>query len=501
MEDSRTAYSRLVAHFRKAGVFHSCLELLGWDERTYMPPSGSALRAEQSSAMARLFHDWVSEPWIKDSLEFLEQNLHKNDHNSKISANVREWKRLVKRASQVPPALVEEFASASVFAQQAWVEARAKNDFPSFLPWLEKILRLKREESRCYSGGDPSYDSLLEEYEPGCTTDFLDKLFASLKPELTRIAKELELSCPQVKQHQAVEYPLEAQKKFSEWTAAQCGFDFSAGRLDTTAHPFCCGIGPGDCRITTRFNPGNFFMGFFGVLHETGHGLYEQGLPSEDFGLPTGSACSLGIHESQSRLWENQVGRSSWFWEWCYPWARKFFPAQLKDTSLTNYLREINRVVPGLIRVDADEVTYNQHIILRYELEKMLIEGNLSPVDLPYAWNVKMLESLGLQSDTDSSGCLQDIHWSAGLIGYFPTYLLGNLYSAQIYQKASTVLGLEKTPCSPEALLQLRDWLKRNIHSLGKLYSADELCEKATGTGLSPGVFVQYLKRKYQNGN
>ena len=294
-------------------------------------------------------------------------------------------------------------------------------------------------------------------------------------------------------------YPEQKQKIFSEIVASYCGFDFNAGRLDTTAHPFCCGIGPGDCRITTRFNPSDFSSGLFGVLHEAGHGLYEQGLDPDHFGLPTGTAVSLGIHESQSRLLENQVGRSLEFWRFIYPLAIKFFPAQLAHVTLNDFHKAINQVQPGFIRVDADEVTYNLHIIFRYELEKDLISQSLSIKDLPEAWNAKMETYLGLKPKNDAMGCLQDIHWSAGLFGYFPTYLLGNLYAAQFVAKAKKEISWNENTLNADILFELRQWLKKNIHVQGKRYLPGKLCEKVTGQKLDKVFFEQYLSQKFNS--
>ena len=366
-----------------------------------------------------------------------------------------------------------------------------------FEPWLEKIINLKRQEAKCLANGQASYDALLDDYEPGATSIELDSIFYPLKDSIFKVLN----NCSKENNRNLIlgNYPEQKQKIFSEIVAGYCGFDFNAGRLDTTAHPFCCGIGPGDCRITTRFNPLDFSSGLFGVLHEAGHGLYEQGLDPDHFGLPTGTAVSLGIHESQSRLLENQVGRSLEFWRFIYPLAIKFFPAQLAHVSLNDFHKAINQVQPGFIRVDADEVTYNLHIIFRYELEKDLISQSLSIKDLPEAWNAKMETYLGLKPKNDAMGCLQDIHWSAGLFGYFPTYLLGNLYAAQFVAKAKKEISWNENTLNADILFELRHWLKKNIHVQGKRYLPGKLCEKVTGQKLDKVFFEQYLLQKFNS--
>ena len=417
--------------------------------------------------------------------------------DSDMSVNAREWIRVFNRANKIPVSLVQELSKTFVYSQQAWQEARSQNNFSLFEPWLEKIINLKRQEAKCLANGQASYDALLDDYEPGATSIELDSIFYPLKNSIIKVLN----NCSKENNRNLIlgNYPEQKQKIFSEIVAGYCGFDFNAGRLDTTAHPFCCGIGPGDCRITTRFNPLDFSSGLFGVLHEAGHGLYEQGLDPDHFGLPTGTAVSLGIHESQSRLLENQVGRSLEFWRFIYPLAIKFFPAQLAHLSLNDFHKAINQVQPGFIRVDADEVTYNLHIIFRYELEKDLISQSLSIKDLPEAWNAKMETYLGLKPKNDAMGCLQDIHWSAGLFGYFPTYLLGNLYAAQFVAKAKKEISWNENALNAEILFELRQWLKKNIHVEGKRYLPGKLCEKVTGQKLDKVFFEQYLSQKFNS--
>ena len=495
--DLELKYLKLKAHFKNARVIESCAELIGWDERTNMPPGGADLRALQNSALSKLHHELVTDSWLGDALMELASESGAFPADSDISVNAREWSRVFARANKIPVSLVQELSTTFVYSQQAWQEARSQNNFSLFEPWLEKIINLKRQEAKCLANGQASYDALIDDYEPGATSVELDSIFYPLKDSIIKVLN----NCSKENNRSLIlgNYPEQKQKIFSEIVAGYCGFDFNAGRLDTTAHPFCCGIGPGDCRITTRFNPSDFSSGLFGVLHEAGHGLYEQGLDPDHFGLPTGTAASLGIHESQSRLLENQVGRSLEFWRFIYPLAIKFFPAQLAHVSLNDFHKAINQVQPGFIRVDADEVTYNLHIIFRYELEKDLISQNLSIKDLPEAWNAKMETYLGLKPKNDAMGCLQDIHWSAGLFGYFPTYLLGNLYAAQFVAKAKKEISWNENALNADILFELRQWLKKNIHVQGKRYLPGKLCEKVTGQKLDKVFFEQYLLQKFNS--
>jgi carboxypeptidase Taq len=293
------------------------------------------------------------------------------------------------------------------------------------------------------------------------------------------------------------EYPIERQVIFGQAAAAAIGFDFCAGRLDVTTHPFCSTPGPGDVRLTTRYNTRHFNEGFFGILHEAGHGIYEQGLPAEHFGTPCGGATSLGMHESQSRLWENQIGRSRLFWEHFFPRARQVFHDALHDVSLDDFLLAINAVEPSFIRVEADEATYNLHIILRFELEQALVSGELAPADVPDAWNQKFQQLLGLTPPTCRAGCLQDIHWSFGGIGYFPTYTLGNLYAAQLMEQARADLPGLNEGVRRGDFHELKDWLNEKIHRHGQRWRAADLCKKITGRPLSSRPFMDYLRQKY----
>ena len=495
----KQAYNELIRRCKEATVLHSCADVLGWDERTYMPPKGSAHRAEQMALLARLCHEMATAPVIGELLAEVERSPMVKDPESIEAANVREIRRSYNRAVKLPQALVEELARVTTRAQQVWGQTRKDNEFSAFLPWLEKIVHLKREEAEAvgYDGGVP-YDALLDEYEPGATTAEVTRVFAELREQLVPLVAAIAASGK--RPHHDIlerEYPVERQKEFGQFAAAAIGFSFDAGRLDTTTHPFCSGLGPGDCRITTRYNPHHFNESFFGILHEAGHGLYEQGLDADHFGTPAGSFASLGIHESQSRLWENQVGRGHPFWEHFFPKAQQTFPAALDDVSLDHFVFAINDVRPSYIRVEADEATYNLHILLRFELEQALVAGDLKPADVPGAWNEKFEKSFGLKVPDNARGCLQDIHWSGGGIGYFPTYTLGNLYAAQLMTQARKDLGDLDGSFRRGEFAGLKTWLNEKVHRPGRRYPAGELCRRVTGEPLRPEPLVGYLRQKY----
>jgi carboxypeptidase Taq len=490
------AYAELVRRWKETATLSSCASVLGWDERTYMPRNGSAHRAEQLALLARLCHERVTDPKTGEFLVGAESA--KLDEGA--AANVREIRRAYDRAVKLPPELVEELARVTTQAQQAWTDARAASDFPRFRPWLEKIVALKRREAEAVGFQDHPYDALIDEFEPGTTTQSIRDLFRALAAELAPLVAGLLASPRQPKRDILLrEFPVPAQEALGRQAAEAIGFDFQSGRLDVTTHPFCSGTGPGDCRITTRYNPRHFNESFFGILHEAGHGLYEQNLPRAEFGTPLGSAASFGIHESQSRLWENQVGRSRPFWECFFPRTRQASPA-LADVSLDEFVFAINDVQASFIRVEADEATYNLHIILRFELEQSLMTGDLPAADLPAAWNEKFKKLFNLTPPDDARGCLQDIHWSFGGIGYFPTYTLGNLYAAQFMEQARRDLGSESLDDDFRGgrFGRLKDWLIDRIHRHGQRWRAPELCRRITGKALGHEAFMQYLKAKYR---
>src|SRR5438132_346122 len=438
---AQTAYQELMRRRREESLLESCAAVLDWDELTYMPRGGVAHRADQMALLAGLQHDRATDPRLGELLAAVEASSLVADPLCAEAVNVREIRRAYDRDTRLPRSLIAELARVTSLAQQPWEVARQRADHEIFRPWLDKIVVLKRREAECL-GPPVLYDALLDEYEPGLTGREVAGLFEALRRELAPLVGQIAGARrrPNVTiLHR--EYPIDRQRVFGEAVAAAVGFDFHAGRLDNTVHPFCSGIGPGDCRIATRYALHNFSDGFFGILHEVGHGLYEQGLDPLHHGTPMGEAASLGVHESQSRLWENQVGRGRPFWEHFFPLARQVFPATLGDVSVDDFHFAVNCVELSLIRVGADQVTYDLHILVRFELEKALVAGDLSASDIPAAWNEAYRRYLDITPSNDAEGCLQDGHWAAGLIGYFPTYTLGNLFAAQLLASANADLS------------------------------------------------------------
>jgi carboxypeptidase Taq len=490
-----TPYDDLMHRARTVALLHSCSSVLGWDQQTFMPRAGAAHRGEQFALLARLAHREATDPKIRELLIAAESEPHPAD--SIEAANLREHRHAFDRAMKIPPRLVEELARVTALANENWIEARAKSEFALFRPHLEEIVKLKREEAAAIGWNAEPYDALLDEYEPGATAAEVASLFAELSAGLVPLIHAIAHSNRRPDRSVLErDYPVDRQKLFAEGAAAAVGFDFRAGRLDTTTHPFCSGFGPGDCRITTRYNPRAFHEAFFGVLHEAGHGIYEQNLPADRFGEPAAQACSLGIHESQSRLWENLVGRSRPFWEHFFPRLVQAFPA-VADVPFNDFLFAINDVRPSFIRVEADEATYNLHIILRFELERALLRGDLAVADLPAAWNESFRKLFDLTPPNDREGCLQDIHWSFGGIGYFPTYTLGNLHAAQFFDAARTAIpnlddGFRRGDFTP-----LKTWLVENLHRHGRRWRARELGQRVTGRTLGVAPFLDSLRAKY----
>lgn len=495
--DAPQAYTQLIATLREIAMLGSVASVLHWDERTQMPPKGTAHRADQLSLLSRLTHEQFTSPKVGDLLAALEASPAPGGPETDIAGNLRETRRAYNRATKLPASLVEEMTKTEILSQAAWVEARKKSDFSAFEPWLGKVLALKLQEADCVGYQSSRYDALLDPYEPDETAAALTKTFESLRAPLVELVGKI-ASCGRTAPLEILErkFPAAQQEKLGREAAARVGFDFSAGRLDVSVHPFCSGIGPGDTRMTTRYDENYFGDAFFGVLHETGHALYDQGLDPAHFGTPRGEAVSLGIHESQSRLWENFVGRSRPFWKYFLPRARELFPDVLADVTEDQWYFAINDVRPSFIRTESDEATYNLHILLRFELEQAMLNGDLAPRDIPAAWNERMKKYFGITPPDDARGCLQDIHWSGGAIGYFPTYTLGNLYAAQFFEQARMDLGDLDAQFSAGDFAPLLGWLRKNVHSHGKRHTARQLALRVTGKELSVEPLLRHLRAK-----
>jgi carboxypeptidase Taq len=468
-------------------------EMLRWDQETMMPTTGHDRRGPVVATIAGLRHRLVTAPELRAAVEAgLEQADPQSLDREQLVIALRE----IERATRIPERLVQALAAASSAGVQTWQRARTEKSFALFAPALERIVELRREEAQIRGVGDHPYDGLLDEYEPGLRTARLTPLFDTLAKEMAAMVEAAAGSGVDVDESVALgTFPHEAQREFGLWAARQIGFDFDRGRLDLSAHPFCTGLDPGDVRLTWRYRGNDFRPGLFGILHEAGHGMYEQGLPVELRRTPLGLVRSSSIHESQSRLWENQVGRHRGFWAFATERFREHFPAAA-TAGEEELWRAVNRVAPGPIRVDADEITYIPHILVRFRLEVALIGGELSVADLREAWNEGYRELLGIDLRDDAEGVLQDIHWATGLFGYFPTYALGSLASAQLFAAAQRDLGDLGRQFSRGELAGLLQWLREHVHRHGCRYTADELLERATGSPLVPEPFLEYARGK-----
>ncbi len=483
---------------KETSILGGCEAILDWDERTYMPKGGVENRADMISLLAGLLHDKQTSPRVGEILDELLNGIIDDKEDSIDAANIREWKHDYDLQVKIPKSLVEELSKTITLSQGKWQEARAKSDFPAFLPWFEKVVNLKRQVADAIGYEGTPYNAMLDLFEPGTTTDEVTRLFAGFRDELVELLGKIDSSGRKPDRSIITrDFPIKTQRKFGTEAAAAIGFDFEGGRLDETTHPFCTGFGPGDTRITTRYDRNHFPGAFFGIMHEAGHGIYEQGLPKEHYGTPCGETYSLGLHESQSRMWENMVGRSKPFWKFLFPAAQKNYPDSLKDVTLDQFYFAVNDVRPSFIRVEADEATYNMHILLRFEIESAFFNGDLALKDVPFAWNEKFEKYFGIKPPDDAQGCLQDVHWSAGLIGYFPTYTLGNLYAAQFFAKADEELGGLHAQFEKGDFKPLLEWLRKNIHQHGRRYRAGDLVQRVTGAPLSHKHLMEYMNKKF----
>lgn len=495
-ESTQETLEALKAHLAVTSDIGQTMALLSWDQHTKMPPQGAEGRAQQMATLSGLIHERVTDERVGRWLGELEPTGFAD--GSDEAALLREVRRGYEQATKLPADFVEELTKAASISQQVWAEARQNNDFAAFQPSLEKMVELARQQADYLGYDDHPYDALHDQYEPGSTVAEVRKTFAALRDATVPLVKDIvdgrDISDAPVHQMfdegKQEQLGVEAVKAF--------GYDFESGRLDRTVHPFATGIGPGDVRITTRYESDFLNPALFGTMHEAGHGMYEQGLPAEHARSPLGESVSLGIHESQSRLWENLVGRSHGFWQHYYPRAQELFPERLGMVSLDRFYAAVNKVEPSLIRVEADEVTYNLHIMIRFELELAMLEGSLKVADIPDAWNAKYEEYLGITPPTDALGCLQDVHWSMGGIGYFPTYTLGNIMSVQLFEAAKKAHPEIDSEISQGKFDTLLSWLRENVYQHGSKYLPQDLLERATGSRLDAKPYINYLNTKFR---
>jgi carboxypeptidase Taq len=479
---------------KKQHHLSSVLSLLGWDEQVNLPQNSAGQRAQQMATLSEMHHQLASDSAIEPLLQELEadwENLTPQEQTV-----VKHTRKDYDRATRLPADYVTEKAILDSEAYHAWVEARENNDFPAFAPFLKRQVAMAKRGAELLGHGDNPYDYQIDLFDPGMNAETIEGLFCSLKEELVPLAQSILNSPVKAKTEQLKGFPIDKQESFLKEVTDILGFDYQRGRIDVAIHPFCSG-NAADTRLTTRFHEDIPLDSLFSSIHETGHGLYEQGLPIDQLHSALGQAVGMGIHESQSRLWENQVSRSREFWQYFEPRYRDAFPDQLADLSSDDLYLAINAVTLCPIRVDSDEVTYNLHIILRFELEKKLIGGDLSVDDLPAEWNRLSQEIIGLTPTSDKEGVLQDVHWSGGMFGYFPSYCLGNMIAAQLWNKV-----LEEIPDLPNDFAEghfegLLTWLRDRIHQHGKQYDTQDLVTRVTGEPINPKHLIRYLKDRY----
>ncbi|MCY1020409.1 carboxypeptidase M32 [Pyxidicoccus sp. MSG2] len=485
----------LLSRMQELRDLQGLIGLATWDQETYLPAKAGPARAHQLSTVQGLYHERLVDPRLGEALaKAASQDRLSEDERAMVRVLSREREREVR----VPSALVKALAEAQSRAIHAWREARKEKHFAVFQPALGRLLELRREQADAYGHGGERYDALLEGHEPGMRVERLTPVLAALREQLIPMVGKLAAARRAVPRlFDGRRYDRDAQWAFTVRLLKDIGFDLEAGRQDVSIHPFTGGTHPQDVRLTTHLDESNPLSAIFSTIHEAGHGLYEQGFATEHFRTPLAAAPSMGLHESQSRLWENIVGRSRPFWEHYFPGLRAAFPDALSGVDVDGFHAAVNEVSPSLIRIESDEVTYNLHIALRYELELLLVRDELPLADLPAAWNARMEKYLGVVPPDDTRGVLQDIHWAWGELGYFPTYSLGNLYAASLYRAAERALPDLHGHLRRGELLPLRDWLRDNVHSQGFRLPAEELVRGVTGKGLTDADFLAYLREKY----
>jgi len=487
-------YNKLKSKLEKIADLNNAISVLHWDQEVNLPENASGIRARQLATLSGLAHEQFVSNEMGDLLGELS---NKNGLDDRQSANVKETLKEFDKKKKLPKVFVEKMSESVSKAYFAWNKAKEASDFKLFENELKDLVDMSVEKAELLGFEDHIYDALLDEYEPGLKVKEVSVIFEDVKKQLVDFVAEIATK-PQLKDA----WLYKSYNKEKQWNLGidllnQMGYDFKSGRQDLSSHPFTTSFGPSDVRVTTRIKENDFNEMIWSCIHEGGHALYEQGLLLADYGMPTGEAISLGIHESQSRLYENNIGRSLPYWKHNYTKLQQLFPANLGAVSVTDFYRSINKVTPSLIRTGADELTYHFHILIRFEIERDLIEGSIAVGELPEVWNEKYKQYLNITVPNDAQGVLQDIHWSHGSFGYFPTYSIGSFYAAQFFDKAKEDMPNLITEIEQGKLLNLLTWLREHIHQYGKQYSADELCKKVTGSGLNFEHFMNYAKEKY----
>lgn len=488
-------YTEYKVKMEQVADVRNAIAVLGWDQETYLPEKGATFRGQQITTLSTIAH----ELFTADALGALLHELSaRTDLDAQKQKNIALSLEDYDKNRKYPAAFVAEMSQTTSACYHAWIKARKLNSYEVFEPVLAKMIQLKRQETDLLGYSGHPYNALLNEYEKGATTTMLDTIFTEVKSSLSPLLDKIAAQPLPNKQFLHKHYDKDKQWKFGIKLLKEMGYDMEAGRQDISEHPFTTSFSPQDVRVTTRIDENDFGNMTWSCIHEGGHALYEQGLPTEQYGLPLGEAASLGIHESQSRLWENNVGRSLAYWEQHYAELQALFPENLSQVPLQDFYRAINLVQPSLIRTEADELTYHFHVMIRYEIEKGLIDGSIGTDGLRDTWNQYYDQYLHVKVPDDIRGVLQDIHWSHGSFGYFPTYSLGSFYAAQLYAAAQKqVPGLNREIAGGE-YANLLGWLRANIHQYGRFYTSNELCEKVTGEPLQFGYFFEYAKAKFK---
>ncbi len=490
-------YRNLVEKLTEISRLNGIMSTLSWDQEVMMPSGASEARARQISTLAGIIHERTTDPQLGEYLAAIQKDGF-GSLNTLMACNIREAQRNFDLETKVPKRLAMEMAELGSSAHSVWISARKENKFSSFSPVLKHFLELKKEWAQCVFPDLNPYDANIDNFERGTTMAEITPIFEQLKKELIpfiRIIQESEYQ--PANSFLQGNFPIDKQEALARKISQDIGFEFNQGRMDVSVHPFCGGGHPTDVRITTRYDESNFIESLYAVIHETGHGLYEQGRMLQERDLPASESLTMGIHESQSLFWERMIGQSKFFCAHYFETIRTVFPQNLHGISADSFYQAINICKPDFIRVQADELTYPLHIILRYEIEKGLFDGSMSVDDLPAIWNDMMMQYLGIKPPTDTLGVLQDSHWSGGAFGYFPSYTLGAIYACQFFKTMRNELPDTEKNIEAGNFIPIKTWLNQKIHSQGRLYTPQELVQKITGEALNPNHFIDYLKEKY----
>lgn len=495
-------YQALLQISRHIKILGGVSNLLHWDQETYMPSGAANIRAEQLEALSEIIHKEATGSKFSTALgkmvSLKDGTFKSKSLNPREKAALLQWRRDYNKAKALPTKFVKEFTKLSSQGLQAWRSARSENSFQRFAPFLERIIDKSREKAELYGYKEHPYDALLDDYEPEITSREISTLFQGVRKSIVQLLGQISKAKQVDSSFLSGKFDHEKQMAFSKQILQEMGYDMTRGRLDFSTHPFSISTHPTDSRITTRIHNNSLMDCLSAVMHECGHSLYEMGLPQDEFGSPLCESVSLGIHESQSRWWETRIGQSKPFWKHYLPLLKKTFKGKLDDVSLVEFYRAVNKVQPSFIRVEADEVTYPLHVILRFEIEKELIEGSMQVRDIPEAWNARMKSYLGITPPNDAQGCLQDIHWAMGGFGYFSTYTLGNMFAAQFFDAFEKDYPTWKEQVSQGHLSFIKEWLNKQIHQYGRQYSSKELIKKVTGKAFSSEPYLRYLNDKYK---